>query len=195
MPQMWIPITQAVTRFAQPRALLIRTRGNATDAITFVTEELGRQSESGRAATARPYTAWLEPQLRAWKLGAQLFGALSALALILAVVGLYSVLSVSVAQRSSEIGIRLALGATSNSVTGLVVRQGLRVVAAGVAIGLVVAAGASRAIEALLYGTSPRDPFVYAAVAAVLLAAATAAAFVPARRAGRLDPITVLRRD
>jgi hypothetical protein len=193
--QVWIPLPQAPRRLAQAGTMLIRTRGDGNDAVEFAMNELRRASASDRPPQAWSYATWIEPQLRSWMLGAKLFGAVSALALALAVVGLYSVLSISVAQRANEIGIRLALGATSGSVTALVVRQGLRIVAVGVVIGLVVAAGTSRAIAALLYGTSPRDPIVYGAVAAVLLLAAAAAAFVPARRAGALDPIAVLRRE
>jgi len=119
----------------------------------------------------------------------------SALALLLAAIGVYGVISYSVARRTQEIGIRMAIGARPASVLWMVLREGLRLAAAGAAIGTVIAFGASRAIATLLYGVTPADPLTYAVVATVLLAVAALACYVPARRAMNCDPMTALRSE
>jgi len=108
-------------------------------------------------------------------------------------VGLYGVLAYSVTQRTHEIGVRIALGAERRNVLGLVIGHGLRVVGIGVLIGAVGAIAGGRALEALLYGVSPADPLVLAAVALVLLTVALAASWLPARRATKVDPMVALR--
>jgi putative ABC transport system permease protein len=119
----------------------------------------------------------------------------AATALVLAAVGLYGLISYTVAQRVPEIGVRLALGATPAQVGGLIVRQGLGLALAGVALGIVGALGAARAIEGLLYSVSATDPMVYSTLAALLLSIAALACYVPARRAMRVDPMAALRAD
>ena len=122
-------------------------------------------------------------------------GIFGALALLLAAVGIYGVLAFSVAQRTREIGIRMALGAAGGSVVRLVARETLVPVAAGLAIGTVVAIGSTRFVRGMLYGAEGADPATVAAVTVVLLAAAALASWVPARRAVRVDPIIALRAD
>src|SRR5262249_47942377 len=118
-----------------------------------------------------------------------------ALALVLAGIGLYSVIAYSVTERTHELGVRIALGAHVFDVASLVVSDSLRVVGGGVALGLVAALSASRWIEPLLFQISPRDPLVMSAVVATLLAVGLAAAWLPARRAARVDPNIALRAD
>jgi len=118
-----------------------------------------------------------------------------AMALLLGVVGIYGVVSYSVAQRTREVGIRMALGAEGVHVQGLFVRQALLPVAIGAAIGLASAAGATRLMAALLFGVSALDPATYVAVAAVIGLAALMAAYLPARRATRIDPLDALRAE
>ena len=120
-------------------------------------------------------------------------GLFGALALTLAVVGLYSVISYAVSQRVREIGVRMALGARPRDVLRLVVAQGLRLTAVGLALGLGLAAIGTRVLSNVLYGISPTDPISYAAVTVVLTLAAAAASYVPARSATRVDPIRALR--
>ncbi len=122
-----------------------------------------------------------------------LMGAFAGLALLMAAVGLYGVLSYSVSQRMHEMGLRLALGANARDLMRMVVGQGIRVVLVGVAAGLVGSLAATRLLAGMLFGVSPLDPVTFAAVVAVLLAAAVLASFVPARRATRVDPMVALR--
>jgi ABC-type antimicrobial peptide transport system permease subunit len=124
-----------------------------------------------------------------------LLGTFAALALMLAAVGIYGVMSYSVAQRTREIGIRMALGAAQDSVLWLVVGQGARLALLGVGIGLLVALGVSRTLESLVYGMSATDPLTYALVALGLSSIAVMASWIPARRAMRVDPVVSLRAD
>jgi putative ABC transport system permease protein len=126
---------------------------------------------------------------------ALLIAAFAAVALLLAGVGLYGLISYTVAQRVPEIGVRLALGATPAQVGGLIVRQGLGLAGAGVALGIVGALAATQLIEGLLFSVSATDPLVYSVLAALLLSIAALACYVPARRAMRVDPIAALRSD
>jgi predicted permease len=120
-------------------------------------------------------------------------GVASAMALLLGAVGLYGVLSYVVAERTREIGVRMALGARAEGVRRMVVLQGVRVVSVGVVVGLAVAAGASRALGSLLYDVSSADPLTYALVGATMLCVGTVASYLPARRASNLDPVESLR--
>ncbi|HEX9760149.1 MAG TPA: ABC transporter permease [Candidatus Acidoferrales bacterium] len=122
-----------------------------------------------------------------------LLGAFAVVALALASVGLYGVIAFSVAQRTQEIGVRMALGAQSGDVLRLVLGQGMRLILFGLGIGVVAALGLTRFLGGLLYDVRPSDPLTYAAVAALLAAVALAACWIPARRATRVDPIVALR--
>jgi putative ABC transport system permease protein len=124
---------------------------------------------------------------------AALLGAFAALALVLAAVGIYGVLTYSVAQRTGEIGIRMALGARRAQVLGMVVRQGMGLVLAGIGIGIAMALALGRLLEGLLFGVSAQDPVTFALVPAILGAVALLACAVPARRATKVDPIVALR--
>jgi predicted lysophospholipase L1 biosynthesis ABC-type transport system permease subunit len=122
-------------------------------------------------------------------------GIVSALALFLGAVGLYGVLSCAVAERTREIGLRMALGATAAAVRRMVVAQGARVVAVGVVIGLLAALAATRPLAAHLFGVAPVDAPTFAAMAVLMLLIGAVAAYVPARRASRVDPCQSLRSD
>jgi predicted lysophospholipase L1 biosynthesis ABC-type transport system permease subunit len=122
-----------------------------------------------------------------------LLAIFAAIALVLAAVGVYGVMSYWVSERTREIGIRMALGATQRQVTALVVREGLVPVVAGVAAGGVVALGVAGVMRGLLYGVAPRDPATFVGVGLALVAAAVAASWLPARRAARLPPVEALR--
>jgi putative ABC transport system permease protein len=124
-----------------------------------------------------------------------LFGAFAALALLLAAIGIYGVMSYSVAQRTHEIGIRQALGAAPRDVLGLVLKQAIVLSLMGIAIGLGASALLTRFMTSLLYEISPGDPVTFTIIPVILLGVALAASFVPARRATRVDPMVALRHE
>ena len=126
---------------------------------------------------------------------ALLLASFAALGLVLGVVGIYGVVSHVVSQRTRELGIRTALGALQGRITLMVVGEGVRMAGVGVVVGTIAAVIAARSLETLVFGVSTADPVVYAAVASLLLVAACAASYVPARRAARVDPLIALRSD
>jgi putative ABC transport system permease protein len=124
-----------------------------------------------------------------------LFGGFAALALVLAAVGLYGVLTYVVSQQTPDIGVRIALGASSGEVMRMVLGRGLRLAAGGIAIGAVVGLALARMIAGVLYGVSPTDPITFSLLPLLLLAITAAACSVPAGSAMRVDPIIALRSE
>jgi ABC-type antimicrobial peptide transport system permease subunit len=133
--------------------------------------------------------------IRRPRLMAQLLGAFAGLALLLAALGTYGVLSYMVTERRREIGVRMALGAARSSVIALVMKQGLQATAIGIIAGVAGAVIANRLIATLLFGVQPTDPVTLAAVTVTIVLVATVACWLPAWRASRLDPNVVLRAD
>lgn len=124
-----------------------------------------------------------------------LLGVFAAIALCLAMAGVYGVLAYSVGQRTNEIGIRMALGATPSTILRLVVWQGLVFAGVGVALGLAGALAATRLLTSMLFEVKPGDPVIYVGAAVVLGVVALAASYIPARRAARVDPMAALRHE
>ena len=137
----------------------------------------------------------LSASLSRQRFGMLLLGAFAALALVLAAVGIYSVLSYAVRHRGREIGIRMALGAQVSDVLRLIVVQGMKPTLLGMAIGLAGALGLTRLLSSLVYGVKPSDPWTLASVAALLAVVALSACLVPALRASRVDPLQSLREE
>jgi putative ABC transport system permease protein len=124
-----------------------------------------------------------------------LFGLFAGLALLVATIGIYGVLSASVSQRTRELGVRIALGATRSNVRRLIVGQGLKLVLSGLVIGLVSALALKRVIGKLLFGVSPTDPTTFLVIAFLMIAVALLACWIPARRATKVDPLSALRSE
>jgi predicted permease len=175
--------------------LLVKMERDAEAQSELVRESLQSVMPGQSYLTVRPMERAVSGTQRSWRLGANLFVVLGGLALIVAAIGLYGAIGYDVTQRMHELGVRVALGAQSRDILGLVVLQGTRVAIAGVIIGSALAALASRWVEPLLFQQSARDPLVYAAVAVLMLLVALAACAVPARRAAAADPNSALRSE
>jgi predicted permease len=173
--------------------LLARTAGEAESALSAIRQAV--LAEEPRIVFDEDGTAvdLLRVTLAPTRAAAALLAGVGALALLLASIGLYGVVSYAVAQRTREVGVRMALGATIDDVIRLVLRRGMGLAAAGVGIGAVAAAAVTRVLSSLLYGVSAVDPLAFAAAAAVLLVVALLANVAPARRAARVDPMVALR--
>jgi len=178
-----------------PGALLIRARSTGGAMLSSIRGELRDLDPGIRFAQVRLLQDLIDPQLRAWRLGAGMFSIFGGLALLVAAFGLYSLLAFNVARRTRELGIRSAVGATRSTLLGMVLRQAVGVTGIGIFLGLAVATLAAGKMGPLLFGTSPRDPLVLAGVAGVLLLVALAAGSIPSWAAARVDPMKALRTE
>ena len=171
-----------------PSAMLVRVSGEPSAAVLAIRRELQALAPTMPFVQIRSYAELVGPQLQPWRLGATMFALFGAIALLIAAVGLYSVMAYWVSQRTQEIGVRMALGARRSDVVRLVATQSSRAIVAGLAVGGGVSLVAAPFIGDMLYETSPRDPVVYGAAALVLALAAVVASIVPARRSAAVDP-------
>ncbi len=175
--------------------ILVQTTGDPDALAGPVQRMVQGASPAPVYARVTPYEDLLNPQMRPWRLGATLFGALAGLALAIATVGLIGVVSFIVAQRRGEIGVRLALGSSPGAVARLVVGSAVGLVGAGALAGLAAAFIAAPLMRSMLFETSPRDTGVFMADGVALLLVAVASAALPAWRAARVDPLEALRTD
>jgi putative ABC transport system permease protein len=196
VPQYYVPIAQSRLAATSPRYIVARASSDDMRGVAASIRGALKGAQPGmESIDVRPVADLLDPEIRPFRLGATMFGVLGGLALLLAGVGLYAVISFGVARRTRELGIRAALGARVNDVLGLVLGEGLRLTVVGIGVGLALALALGRLVEALLFGASPRDPVVFGAVTATLVVTAALATALPAWRAARVDPVTALRDD
>jgi putative ABC transport system permease protein len=189
-PVAYFPLRQ---QYSPVASLLVRTTGNPEALMGAVRAQVNQIDRNLALTNGQTVGQLLAQGLWAARMGAALLGLFGVLALVLASVGIYGVLSYSVTQRTSEIGIRMALGAQSRQVLKLVLRQGMLLAGVGVLAGVAIALPITSFASSLLYGVSPSDPLTYIVIAVVLLAVALLACYVPARRATRIDPLVALR--
>ena len=190
----YLPIAQE--RWAGTfRALFVRTEGEPDRLVGALQRAMQLAAPQATFAEVRPMLALIDPLVRPWRLGATMFTVFGGLALLLAGIGLYSVMAYSVTQRTHELGVRMALGAQGRDVLQLVLREGVSLAAVGVVLGGVIAWVAVGWVAPLLYDVAPNDPRVFGGVALVLLLVAVAANTIPAWRASRVSPITALRAE
>ena len=190
----YVPRDQA-PRWSHTGVLVVRPVGDAAHAVESLRRELQTRVPDAPFIDVSRLDELINPQMRAWRLGATAFGAFGLLALIVAALGLYSVLAYDVSRRIRELGIRVALGAESGDIRRMVVGRAVRVAVIGALIGLAIAIAAGPTVAPLLIETSPRDPSAFLTAAVVLFTVALLAAIVPTRRAARVDPIIALRAD
>jgi putative ABC transport system permease protein len=189
----YLPIEQF--RPTEGFALLVRMRGDPVPQMEPVRKALQAVMPGESYVNVQPMSRIVDGERRSWKVGATMFVAFGVLALLVAAVGLYGVITYNVVQRMHELGVRIALGAQAKDVVRLVVGQGIRFAVAGVGLGLALALLAARWIQPLLFQQSAKDPATYGLVAALLFVVALLACWVPALRATRADPNSALRTD
>ncbi len=189
--EMYVPYSQY--EYFAPGYLAVKTTGDPLHLAATVRDQICAVDKDQPVADVRPMQAIVDEELAPRQLQATILGAFSGLALILASLGIYAVLSYAVAQRTQEIGVRIALGAQRGNVLRMVIGQGLALTLTGVAIGLGGALVLTRVFTNLLYGVSASDPATFVAVGVLLSGVALLACYIPARRATRVDPMVALR--
>jgi predicted lysophospholipase L1 biosynthesis ABC-type transport system permease subunit len=192
IPHIQWPVAAASGDAIRSVFTVVRTAGDPMAVAGAVRNEIRLMDANVPIANVRSMNEVVATALRTPRLTGFLLGVFGAIGLALAAVGLYGVLAYLVAQRTQEIGIRLAIGADRSQILGMVLKQGLSLAAAGLVIGLVGALALTRLMQGLLYGVGPTDPITFVAVAAVLLIVALAASLLPARRAIKVSPSTAL---
>jgi putative ABC transport system permease protein len=173
--------------------LVIRTQGDPLSIVGTVRKEVQALDPDQPIAAVKKMSDWVNESVAEPRYRTTLLGLFAALAMLLAATGIYGVMSYSVAQRTHEIGVRMALGARQRDVLKLVVRQGMLLTIVGVVLGLIGAFALTRVMASLLFEVTAKDPFTFAVVAALLIAVAFVACFIPARRATKVDPLVALR--
>lgn len=190
--EMYFPHSQSMQR---TMTLVLRTASDPLSMTGAIRSEIRDLDPDLPVARIQTMERVLADAIARPRFNTLLLGIFATVALALATVGIYGVMSYSVIQRTREIGIRVALGAETKDVLRLVIGQGMVLTLIGVAVGLVAACGLTRLVENLLFGVSATDPLMFASIAVLLTAVALVACFVPARRATKVDPMIVLRAE
>jgi predicted permease len=190
-PAIYVPVTQV----KRPGAdyLVVRTAQDPGSMVNALRSAVWSVDKERAVALIRTMDQLMEQDVADRTRPMTLLGLFAGLALVLACIGVYGVLAYAVAQRTREIGVRMALGASPGNVTRMILGRGLKLSAVGLAAGAALAAGLSLLLRTLLYGVSPAAPLVYAGTASALLVVALAACVIPAQRAARVDPAEALR--
>jgi ABC-type antimicrobial peptide transport system permease subunit len=175
--------------------LIAHTSGDPESVVAGIRQEVKALDEQLPVYGVRTAAEFLDRVLSGPKSIAAVVSGFGALALLLAAIGLYGVMSYSVAQRTREIGVRIALGAGSRDLRRMILRQGLRLSLGGVALGLAGAFGLTRLMASLLYSVSATDPLTFIVIPLSLIVVALLACWIPARRATKVDPMVALRYD
>jgi ABC-type antimicrobial peptide transport system permease subunit len=196
-PEFFLSADQPVmsSPFFWPSYLLVRTHTEPLDLTAAVRAAVSEIDSSQPIASMRSMDDVLVADVASRNTQLTLVAAFAALAVLLAAVGLYGVLSYTVARRTAEIGLRMALGAQASAVVGGVIRGALRLGALGIVLGLAASFAVTRFLGSFLFGVSPTDPVTLAGVALLLLVVTALASFVPARRAARIQPVIALRSE
>ena len=192
IPYVFLPLAQS---YDAQVALLIRSSGDPKLLTAPVRRAFAAFDPNLPFLDVRTFAEHMEAAVYFMRVGALMLGLFGALAVVLTTMGIYSVVAYSVSQRTREIGIRTALGATRRDILSLVLGHGMRLAAAGVVIGSILALGVARLLSSQLFGVGAGDPPTYAAIAALLAAVALVASWLPARRAARVDPMVALRTE
>jgi putative ABC transport system permease protein len=194
-PEIYYPYLQnpLFENFDRSLTLVVRTKSSPTSMADSLRSELLNMDRSLPVYAMKPMTEHLSDSLSRRRFNLVLLSVFAAVALLLAAVGIYGVISYSVSQRTHEIGIRVAIGARSTEILRLIVGQAMLLTLLGITIGLGAAVALTRLMETLLFDVSTTDPLTFAVISVVLAAVALAACFVPALRATRVDPMIALR--
>jgi putative ABC transport system permease protein len=181
--------------YKQNMSLVVRTSSEPAALTSAIRNEVRKIDPNQPIYNVKTMETVIAESISDRRLNMALLGIFAATALILAVIGIYSVMSYVVSQNTREIGIRMALGAESRDVLKLVIGQGLSLASGGVLIGLIGAFALTRLMSSLLYGVAATDPMIFAGVSGLLMTTAVLACYLPARRATRVDPIVALRSE
>jgi putative ABC transport system permease protein len=192
-PEMYVPYTQKVWPSLLTMDVVLRTVQNPASIAASARETISSLDRDLPLANIRTLATIVSTSMTNARFSVLLLATFGAIALLLAAIGMYGVISFSVAQRTQEIGIRMALGAQQSSVLRMILQQGSRLAVLGIAIGLVAASAATRLMSSFLYGVGAADPLTFALVSLLLLAVALLACYIPARRATKVDPMVALR--
>ena len=193
--EFYVPYAQERRSFMAPRDLVVRTKSDPASIASAVRRAVWSVDKDQPVSNVRTLDQVFAAAISQERFQALLLGLFAMLALLLACVGLYGVISYAVVQRTHEIGVRMALGAQPLDVLRLVIRQGLSLTLAGLVIGIVAGTFVTRVLTDMLFGVTPRDPLTFVGVPALLLLVALLACYIPARRATRIDPLIALRSE